>query len=203
LGIPPEWLARNENAPQLLFVNIQWRLNMRPRRIDLRRLAVWSVFLVLALAISLSGCERNPNEAAAPVSPKSPAAATGQQASLSKSDSRIQAAIGVQEKHTARLMASKDVVGTAVGLNDAGEVVVKIYTVRDGVPNLPTVLDGMNVDVEVTGVIRAMLGKPGGGGGVSHTAKQTPPIKLGTSGGGDSTSRTGTAAAGHWDHSLC
>jgi hypothetical protein len=101
---------------------------------------------------------------------------------LSKSDSRVLAAIRVQEKHTQRLMAQSDVVGTAVGLNDAGEVVVKIYTVREGVANLPANLDGMKVDVEVTGVIRAMV-KPGGGVKVSHTAKQTPPIQLGTSGG--------------------
>ena len=39
----------------------------------------------------------------------------------------------VQERHTQRLMASKDVVGTAVGQNDAGELVVKIYTVKEGV----------------------------------------------------------------------
>jgi hypothetical protein len=67
-----------------------------------------------------------------------------------------------------------------VGLDEAGEVVVKIYTVREGVANLPAALDGMKVDVEVTGVFRAM-GKTGGG--VSHTAKQTIPIQLGTSGG--------------------
>jgi len=102
---------------------------------------------------------------------------------LSKSDSRILAAIRVQEKHTQRLMAMADVVGTAVGLNDAGDVVVKIYTAKEGVPNLPATLDDMKVDVEVTGIIHAM-GKPGGGGGgVNHTAKQTPPIQLGTSGG--------------------
>jgi hypothetical protein len=39
----------------------------------------------------------------------------------------------------------------------------------------------------MTEPFRAMRGKPGGssggGGGVSHTAKQTPPIQLGTSGG--------------------
>jgi hypothetical protein len=35
----------------------------------------------------------------------------------------------------------------------------------------------------VTGEIVAFGGKPGGGTGVSHTAKQTPPIQLGTSGG--------------------
>ncbi len=101
-----------------------------------------------------------------------------QQEPLSKSDSRILAAINVQEKHTQRLMAQADVVGTAVGLNDAGELVVKIYTAREGVANLPASLDGMNVDVEVTGIFRAMAGKPGPGGGVSHTAKQTPPILL-------------------------
>lgn len=158
---------------------------MRPRFIDLRRVAVWSALFVFVLAFALSGCERQPDVATAPDAPKAPAVAAGQQQSLSKSDARIQAAMMVQEKHTARLMASKDVVGTAVGLNEAGEIVVKIYTVRDGIPNLPKVLDGMNVDVEVTGVIRAMQGKKGGGGGggVSHTAKQTPPIQLGTSGG--------------------
>jgi len=56
---------------------------------------------------------------------------------------------------------------------------VKIYTVREGVANLPAALDGMKVDVEVTGVFRAMAKS----GGVSHTAKQTIPIQLGTSGG--------------------
>ncbi|MRR38336.1 hypothetical protein EG829_27550, partial [bacterium] len=154
---------------------------MRPRFVNPRRVAVWSALIVLVLAFALSGCERQPDVATAPDTPKATAVAAGPQQSLSKSDSRIQAAMMVQEKHTTRLMASKDVVGTAVGLNEAGEIVVKIYTVRDGVPNLPKVLDGMLVDVEVTGVIRAM-GKPTGPG-VSHTAKQTPPIQLGTSGG--------------------
>ena len=43
---------------------------------------------------------------------------------------------------------------------------------------------GTGVKVQLTEKFRAFPGKPGGGGGpVSHTAKQTLPIKLGTSGG--------------------
>jgi hypothetical protein len=44
----------------------------------------------------------------------------------------------------------------------------------------------VGVQVHLTDKFRAMAGPPpghGGGGGVSHTAKQTPPIQLGTSGG--------------------
>jgi hypothetical protein len=150
------------------------------RRADFLRLAALCAFVLFMLF--LFGCEENFNQ---PVNTSSsPVVSSGQQASLAKSDARIQALMRVQERHTQRLMTSKDVVGTAVGQNDAGELVVKIYTVREGVPGLPAMLDGEKVDVEVTGVIRAMGGKPSGGGAkVSHTAKQTPPIQLGTSGG--------------------
>jgi hypothetical protein len=42
-------------------------------------------------------------------------------------------------------------------------------------------IEGVQVETEVVGIIRPLKG--GGGGGVSHTAIQTPPIQLGTSGG--------------------
>jgi hypothetical protein len=156
---------------------------MRGRPEIFLRLAGISVLVIVALLLSLSGCEGNRDTPSSLVSSTPSSITPGQQIPLSKSDSRIIAAMNVQEKHTQRLMASSEVVGTAVGLDEAGEVVVKIYTVREGVANLPKTLDDMKVDVEVTGVIRAM-GKPsGGGGGVSHTAIQTPPIQLGTSGG--------------------
>jgi hypothetical protein len=150
------------------------------RNVFLKLLLVGAIF-VTAVALVLSGCEGPAGPSASPGVSTTSSVTSPQQMSLSKDDSRILAAIRVQEKHTQRLMAQADVVGTAVGLNDAGEVVVKIYTAKEGVPNLPATLDGMKVDVEVTGIIHAM-GKPGGGG-VSHTAKQAPPIQLGTSGG--------------------
>lgn len=142
-------------------------------------LTLLSAFVVTALLLTFPGCQGNLNEPAVQGSATGPAITSGQQIPLSKTDSRVLAAIQVQEKHTQRFMAMSDVVGTAVGQDEAGEVVVKIYTAREGVANLPATLDGMKVDVEVTGIIRAMA-RPGG---VSHTAKQTPPIQLGTSGG--------------------
>jgi hypothetical protein len=131
--------------------------------------------LIVALVLVLSGCEKLEDATLN----QSPTATSQTTVTLGKSDSRVGAAILVQERHTSKLMSTPDVVGTAVGLDNAGDVVVKVYTVREGVGNLPATLDGMKVDVEVTGVIHAM-GKPGK---VSHTAKQTPPIQLGTSGG--------------------
>lgn len=146
----------------------------------------YSLWLVVACTVFVAmfvlfGCDENFNQ---PPNNATPSVSSGQLAPLSKSDSRIEALMRVQERHTQRLMASKDIVGTAVGQNAAGELVVKIYTVREGVAGLPAMLDGEKVDVEVTGVIRAMVGKPAGGGSkVSHTAKQALPIQLGTSGG--------------------
>jgi hypothetical protein len=49
-----------------------------------------------------------------------------------------------------------------------------------GTTLLPSTIDGYNVIEEVTGKIIAYKGH---GGGTSHTALQTPPIQLGTSGG--------------------
>lgn len=154
---------------------------MLQRRLDLLRAGVL-VVVVASLVFGFSGCVGDREEPASPVTSETSVTPADKLPVLGKSDARVLAAIRVQEKHTARLMASSDVVGTAVGMDDQGEIVVKIYTVRDGVGGLPASLDGMKVDVEVTGIIRAM-GKPSGGGGVSHTAKQTPPIQLGTSGG--------------------
>lgn len=153
---------------------------MRTKPSLLFKLTALFVVFIAALVLTLSGCEGNRDEPVSAVSPTSSGGASGDPIALSKSDSRIIAAMRVQEKHTARLMASRDVVGTAVGLDEAGEVVVKIYTAREGVAGLPATLDGMKVDVEVTGIIRAMRTTTPK---VSHTAKQTPPIQLGTSGG--------------------
>jgi hypothetical protein len=95
---------------------------------------------------------------------------------------RVREVAAVQERHTPALMQVEDVVGTAVGLHADGSVVVKVYAARPLVDGaVPAEIDGVPVEVEITGVIRAMKG--GGGGGVSHTAIQTPPIQLGTSGG--------------------
>jgi len=63
--------------------------------------------------------------------------------------------IAAQEAHTDALLAKPGVVGTAVGLGVDGRPVVKIYTETARVPGLPPHLDGVPVEVEVTGELVA------------------------------------------------
>ena len=105
----------------------------------------------------------------------------GNGAALAAKTQALLSTMGVQNRHTAELMAIEGVVGTATGVDAAGKPVVMVLTERAlGSGRLPAQIEGVGVLETVTGKIVAMKG---GGGGVSHTAKQTPPIQLGTSGG--------------------
>ena len=68
-----------------------------------------------------------------------------------RSEEALQRALAAQEKHTKVLMAINGVEGTAVGLDDNDQFVVKIYTARPGVANIPANLEKVPVQVEVTG----------------------------------------------------
>ncbi len=115
------------------------------------------------------------------------------QGTLTKDNPEIRAVIPVQERYTSDLMKIPDVVGTAVGLTDDGKPCILVLTKTDIQANalakgtrspLPDQIESVPVRIMVTGEITAFKGKPGGGGGgVSHTAKQATPIQLGTSGG--------------------
>ena len=101
---------------------------------------------------------------------------------LGLGNARVREIVGVQDRHTPALMSQDIVVGTAVGLSENGTLVLKVYTKEPLLGHeVPESLDGVPVEVEVTGEFRAMKSKPAPG--VSHTAIQTPPIQLGTSGG--------------------
>jgi hypothetical protein len=110
---------------------------------------------------------------------------------LDNSHASVQAVIAVQGEATADLMQQPEVLGTAVGLDNAGSPVLTVYVDRDAtnagevIRNLPRDVRGIGVQIHLTDKFRAMKGKPPGhgNGGVSHTAVQTPPIQLGTSGG--------------------
>ena len=97
--------------------------------------------------------------------------------------------MALQHKITADLMKLEPVLGTAIGANDAGEPELVVYVhdagngADDVVRALPPQLLGVGMHAELTDKFRAFKTRPGGGGGVSHTAKQTAPIQLGTSGG--------------------
>lgn len=101
---------------------------------------------------------------------------------------KVKAVIAVQNQFTKELMQQPEILGTAVGQDEDGEIVLVIYVNSEAqnrgevMRALPPTLKGKRVRPELTDRFRA-LGRPGATGGVSHTAKQTPPIQLGTSGG--------------------
>src|SRR5437870_4187698 len=105
---------------------------------------------------------------------------------LDASHASVRAVIAVQNEVTADWMRQPEVLGTAVGIDANGTPALAVYIDRDAanagevIRNLPRELRGIGVQVELTDKFRAMA-RPGSG--VSHTATQTPPIQLGTSGG--------------------
>jgi hypothetical protein len=124
------------------------------------------VTAVLAFTMVFWGCSQNPTPSSSDLTYNS---------GLTMDNPRILSAIKIQERHTDRLMAQKGVIGTAVGVDDNGQAaVLMLVENEEAARTAPVTLDGMPVIVEVTGKIVAMAG---------NTAKQTPPIQLGTSGG--------------------
>jgi hypothetical protein len=83
-------------------------------------------------------------------------------------------------------MQQPEILGTAVGVDTAGTPVLTVYADRDSanagevIRNLRRQFRGVGVQIHLTDKFRAMARPPGG---VSHRARQTPPIWLGTSGG--------------------
>ncbi len=131
-----------------------------------RRITMLLVTAVLAFTMVFWGCSQNPTTTSSDLTYDS---------GLTMDNPRVLSAIKIQEKHTSRLMAQKGVIGTAVGLDDNGQAAVLLLVEDEATARTaPVTLDGMPVKVEVTGKIVAMAG---------NTAKQTPPIQLGTSGG--------------------
>ena len=120
---------------------------------------------------------------------------------LDETHASVRAVMAVQGDVTPGLMSLDVILGTAVGLNDNNQPALVVYVDKDHpamaalVQSLPPQMRGVGVKVELTDKFRALKGNPfkgnqgggekgkPGGGGVSHTAKQTPPIQLGTSGG--------------------
>ena len=64
-------------------------------------------------------------------------------------------AIAVQEAHANALLDRADVVGVAVGLRDGSQPTIRLYVVSDSVRGLPSQLDGIPVEIVVTGMFYA------------------------------------------------
>ena len=136
-----------------------------------------------AVALVLWGCSRNPlSSVETPVQITQGGLESAAQGGLSVENPRVQQVMAIQDRHTPDLMKLSGVVGVGTGMDEAGALVIKVFSERKLPPGLlKQQLDGVNVVEEVTGRIVAFKG--GGGGGGGYTAQQTPPVSLGTSGG--------------------
>ena len=101
-------------------------------------------------------------------------AATAQAAPPEDGPPGLERAIAAQEAHNPKLLAIPGVVGTGVGLTSEGIAAVKIFTERKGVAGLPKSLDGVPVEVIVTGKFYARD---------DPTARQERPVPIGVSTG--------------------
>ena len=111
----------------------------------------------------------------------------------------LQRVMQVQDRHTGRLMALPNVVGTATGLNAAGQPVVKVFTAQAGVPGIPQNVEGVPVVVEVTGEFFALApplakGKPPEDEEpeVDRTSRFESPVPIGVSVGNEFHCSAGT-----------
>jgi len=70
---------------------------------------------------------------------------------LSKDHPRLRAALLAHQRHALKLMDVLGVVGTGVGIGPEGDPVLKVFTSRAGIQNIPEVLDDIPVMTKVTG----------------------------------------------------
>lgn len=99
---------------------------------------------------------------------------------LDETHADVRTVMAVQDEVTPSLMEQPEILGTAVALDDVtGALVLKVYVDQNAtsasevVRSLPQEVRGIRVQIEPMDEIRAM----------GYTARQTPPIRLGTSGG--------------------
>ncbi len=130
----------------------------------------------LAVLVGIWGCSGSDDNALAPLSQSD-----NMPGMLDKSNPAVLNAMTTKDRHTGRLMADPEVIGMFITADDdGGPAILMMVTSAKAFGAAPKELDGIRVIPVITDKIVAMKG---GGGGVSHTAKQTPPIQLGTSGG--------------------
>jgi len=116
---------------------------------------------------------------------------TGVLSAQGRSDQAFERVKEVQEKHTARLMKIKGVVGTAVGFNQNDQAEVKVL------------LDDVTVQTVVTGKFYALApggipgkpdkpGKPGNGKKINPKKRCDRPVPIGVSTGNEGECSSGT-----------
>jgi hypothetical protein len=158
--------------------------------------------VVAFVALTLSGCTQDEHQVTAPSNRASSLSLTGGQADLDS-------ALAVHRRHTFRLIAIPGVVGTAVGLTTDGRPSIQIFTKQAGIAGLPASLEGIPVEIQVSGVLFAIpaqgratasscIGEPYSPFGCLNTDGWPLPVPTGVSTSSDapaSCGATGTIAA--------
>jgi hypothetical protein len=97
---------------------------------------------------------------------------------LDETHAAVRAVMAVQAEVSPDLMQQPEILGSAIGADTAGHPVLTVYVDQEArnagevIRSLPRELRGVRVQIQLMDEIRAM----------GYTAKQTPPIRLGTSG---------------------
>jgi hypothetical protein len=115
---------------------------------------------------------------------------------LDRNNPRIQKVIDVQSRHTKEMMAIKGVVGTAAGVNDAGNPSVIIFASGPEHGSIPESLEGIPVSVKVTGPfeVKRASGKQKTAS-FKTTAVLPMPVPIGVSTGNIGQCEAGTISA--------
>lgn len=134
------------------------------------------LLLALSLAAMFWACSEDPTN-----SVTSPEPEGDLMSAVQAHQEEFEQAIAAHNRAVPSLLATKGVVGTAIGADENGMPVIKIYTAGPIAKGpLPQDVDGLPIVFEETGPIKAYKSS---GGGSSGQTKQTPPVKMGTSGG--------------------
>jgi len=113
---------------------------------------------------------------------------------LRLSDPIAQAAIRVQDRHTPELLRMPASSAPRSPRMPPASRAPRAHRECDGAGRLPSAIEGYSVIELVSGKINAMKAAVCG---TSHTAKQTPPIQLGTSGGSVTDLANGFCCSAH------
>ncbi len=175
-------------------------LRIRPYR---RAILGFSVFLFALSFVYVVGKGGffNPHIGEAKITPET-VLSNNEEIVFDKSNPQVQTVMDVQDRHTPKLMAIPEVVGSSIGLTDDGRPAILVFTknrVSAGV--VPESLEGVPVVVRVTGEISAMPSQTAGKGSPSNVVTINPksffqrPVPIGISTGNANECSAGTIGA--------
>lgn len=105
-------------------------------------------------------------------------------------EKEVEKLIQVQERQTEKLLQIRGVTGTAIGATEKGEPVIKVLVeTKESAKDVPAIIEGVPVEVVVTGKIEAMWQTSGT---VSRTSRFSRPVPIGISTGVNGECSSGT-----------